>query len=257
MDTDDILGLLKETAAEVITPRFRELADGDIEEKRPGDYVTVADKEAEAHLTGLLKAAFPDALVIGEEGVFADPGLLKGLANADHAFVIDPIDGTANFVHGRDEHGVMLAEVRGGVSTRGWIWQPMTGRGYVVERGAGVRMNGEPVVRPAVDRLPLGASSKKRLVGFDADGRLSPAVRSNLCCAFDYPGLLAGDFDFIYYSSVKPWDHLAGSLMVTESGGVSRTVDGLSYTVLTRSRGLLVAADTLSWIAGQQYWPIG
>lgn len=256
MDTDDILGLLKETAAEVITPRFRALADGDIEEKRPGDLVTVVDRDAERHLTGLLKAAFPDAHVIGEESVFLDPGLLKGIVNADHAFVIDPIDGTANFVRGRDEHGVILAEVRGGVTTRGWIWQPMTGRGYAVERGAGVRVNGEPVSRVSTDRLPLGASSKKKLVGFDADGRLSPAVRSNLCCAFDYPALLTGEFDFIYYSSVNPWDHLAGSLMVTENGGVSRTIDGLSYTVLSRSRGLLVAADTLSWIAGQQYWPV-
>lgn len=61
MDTDDILGMLQETAAEVITPKFRQLSDGEIEEKNPGDFVTVADREAEQYLTRLLNAAFPGA----------------------------------------------------------------------------------------------------------------------------------------------------------------------------------------------------
>lgn len=256
MDTDDILELLRQTAAEVITPRFHRLRDGDVEEKRPGDLVTVADLEAEAHLTRALKGAFPGAVVIGEEAVFADPGLLKGIGNADHAFLIDPIDGTRNFVRGKDEHGVMLAEVRAGVTTRGWIWQPMTGRGYVAERGAGVRMNGEPIVRVRHRRPPLGATAHHRLLGFDADGRLSPVVRSHFCCAFDYPAVLDGDIDFMFYRTTYPWDHLAGSLMVTENGGVSRTLDGLAYTVQSNSSGLLVAGDTLSWMTAQHLWPV-
>ncbi|MDO5677647.1 MAG: inositol monophosphatase [Propionibacteriaceae bacterium] len=256
MDTDGILGLLKDTAVEVITPRFRQLADHHVDEKSPGDLVTIADREAEAHLTRLLKDAFPGAVVVGEETIFMDPSLGKGLANADHAFIIDPIDGTRNFVHGKDEHGVILAETRGGVTTRGWIWQPMTGRAYVAERGAGVRLNGEPVVRQRHDRLPLGASSKERLIGYDGDGRLSPVVQSQFACCFDYPAVLHGDLDFMWYSKLHPWDHLAGSLMVIENGGISRTMDGLNYSLLTRARGLLVAGDTMSWMAAQQNWPI-
>lgn len=117
MDTEGILGLMQETAAEVITPRFRQLADADIDEKTPGDFVTVADREAEAYLGRLLAAAFPDALIVGEEAAFHDKSLLRQLPNADHAFVIDPIDGTGNFVRGSDEHGVILAETRAGVTT--------------------------------------------------------------------------------------------------------------------------------------------
>lgn len=255
MDTEGILGLLQETAAEIVTPRFRHLADADVIEKHPGDLVTIADREAERFLGGRLSSFFPDAVIVGEEAVFADPGLLSGLANADHAFIIDPIDGTRNFVRGRIEHGVMLAEVRGGVTTRGWIWQPQTGNAYVAERGSGVRRNGEEIVREAVDRLPLGASSKRKLFGYTADGKLSPVVPSHFCCAFDYPAVLEGDIDFMFYTSLHPWDHLAGSLMVTENGGISRTVDGLAYTLLSRSRGLIVAGDTLSWMTAQQYWP--
>lgn len=257
MDTEAILGLIRETAAEVITPRFRQLADGDIEQKNPGDYVTVADREAEEHLTAALKKVYPGAIVIGEESVFLDPTLLKGVANADHAFIIDPIDGTRNFVDGNERFGAMLAEVRGGVTTRGWIFQPMTDRAYVAERGGGVRLNGEPIVRKVTDRPPLGASSKKKLLGYTANGRLSPVVQSKFACAFDYPDVLHGEIDFMFYNRLHPWDHLPGSLMVTESGGISRTLDGLAYTMLSRSRGLLVAGDTLSWMAAQQHWPIG
>lgn len=256
MDTDGIVALLQETAAEIVTPRFRQLAEHHITEKTPGDLVTIADKESEAYLTRLLRAAFPSAVVVGEETIFADPSLARGIANVDHAFIIDPIDGTRNFVNGKDEHGVILAEIRGGVTTRGWIWQPQTGRAYVAERGAGVRLNGEPIRRTRHARPPLGASSKKRLLGYDGGGHLSPVVRSHFACCFDYPALLHGDLDFMWYSSLHPWDHLAGSLMVVENGGISRTMDGLDYSILTKARGLLVAGDTMSWMLAQQNWPI-
>ena len=255
MDTEGIVELLRETAAEVVVPRFRQLAEGDIEEKQPGDFVTVADREAEVYLTGLLRAVYPSAVIIGEESVFADPTLLRGVRGADHAFLIDPIDGTRNFVSGRDEYGVMLAEVRGGVTTRGWIYQPQTGRAYVAERGAGTRLDGAPIPRPAVDRAPLGATARKAVHGFTAEGRLSPVTRSSWCCAFDYPMVLRGDVDFIVYTTLHPWDHLAGSLMVTESGGVSRTMDGLAYSLRSTSGGLIVARDTLTWMTAQQTWP--
>ena len=152
---------------------------------------------------------------------------------------------------------MILAELKGGVTTRGWIWQPETGRAYVAERGAGARVNGEPIVRDVDRRLPLGATSKKHLIGYTAEGRLSPVVRSNFACAFDYPAVLEGDIDFMTYTSIHPWDHLAGSLMLIETGGVSRTFDGISYTVLSRGRGLLIAGDTLSWMTAQQCWPVG
>lgn len=256
MDTDQIMELLKQTADEVIRPRFRALADTDIENKsRPGDLVTIADREAEIHLAALLQQEFPDALIVGEEGVFLQTASLRGIHNADHAFIIDPIDGTSNFARGDDRYGVMLAETRGGVTTRGWIWHPEFEHGYAVERGAGVRLNGEPIVRPKIDRPPLGATSKKKFVGFDANGKMTPAIRSQFACAFDYPSILHGDSDFIAYQSLNPWDHLAGSLMVVEQGGVSRTVDGVAYTLLNRSRGLLVANDINTWMVAQQHWP--
>ena len=117
MDTAAILELIKETAEEVINPRFRALERADVEAKTsPDDLVTIADREAENLLSFALRRIHPDALVIGEEAVFANPELRRKLPGAEHAFVIDPIDGTRNFVEGRQEHGVMLAETRNGIT---------------------------------------------------------------------------------------------------------------------------------------------
>ena len=138
MDTAAVTAAIREVADTEILPKFRALADDEIIEKRPGDVVTVADRLAEQALTRIFRAANPDCLVVGEEGIYADPTPLKALPTADLAWVIDPIDGTRNFASGSPDFAVMVAEVRSGVTTRGWIWQPQFGRGYVVERGAGV-----------------------------------------------------------------------------------------------------------------------
>ena len=109
MDTDAVLALIQEVAAEVIDPRFRSLTDGQVTEKKPGDLVTVADREAEVLITRALLAAHPDAVVLGEEASHADPSLLQRYSAAPHSFTVDPVDGTKNFVHGSPDHAVMVA----------------------------------------------------------------------------------------------------------------------------------------------------
>jgi len=86
VETDAVLTLLQDVAEEVITPRFRSLADHQIHEKGPGDLVTVADREAESRITDVLQRAYPDALVLGEEATAADGSLMARFAAADHAF---------------------------------------------------------------------------------------------------------------------------------------------------------------------------
>ncbi|MDO5535892.1 MAG: inositol monophosphatase, partial [Propionibacteriaceae bacterium] len=147
MRTDAVSELIAEVCDRVILPRFRALDAHEVEHKRPGDVVTIADREAEAELTAAFRAATPDALVVGEEASFADPSLPRGLAGAAHAWVIDPVDGTRNFASGSPDFGVMVAEVRDGATTRGWIWQPQRGDLYVAERGGGATCNGTPLVR--------------------------------------------------------------------------------------------------------------
>ena len=124
MDTDAVLTMLQDVAEQVINPRFRSLDAGEVHEKRPGDLVTAADHEAEVLITAALLDAYPDAVVLGEEAYAQDPALLGRFSTADHAFTVDPVDGTKNFVHGSKDHAVMVAEVRDGQVTRSWIWHP-------------------------------------------------------------------------------------------------------------------------------------
>ena len=119
LSTDAVMELMQAVAAEVITPRFRSLTDSQIDEKRPGDLVTIAD----------------------------------------HGFTVDPVDGTKNFVNGSKDHAVMIAEVIHGETVRGWIWQPEHQMAWVAELDGGVRRNGEPVHRKPAGDQPQGATS--------------------------------------------------------------------------------------------------
>lgn len=237
-----MLALLRQVAADVITPRFRMLADHEVMEKNPGDLVTVADREAEVIITAALQREYPDALVVGEEATAADPALLDRLVGASRAWTVDPIDGTKNFVHGRADHAVMVAELRDGVTVRGWIWQPEHGAAYVAERGAGLFRNGVRVGRDAVPSSPAQArvaTSRPSEQGRHDDLTFGPTA---WCCGVDYPWLATGEVDALVYAATKPWDHAPGSLFVAEVGGVTRHVDGTEYRPGLRNDSRLVAA---------------
>ncbi|KGN36941.1 inositol monophosphatase [Knoellia subterranea KCTC 19937] len=251
-----MLELMKQVAAEVITPRFRSLADGEVIEKNPGDLVTVADREAEVLLTKALTAAYPDAVILGEEAHSADPSILDRYVGAEHAFTVDPVDGTKNFVNGSADHAVMVAETHGGETTRAWIWQPEHEVAWVAERGAGVERNGERVTRAALgqDDQPRGATSIWSLRGH-ALAELPALQPSWVCCGVDYPKLIEGAVDYILYSRSNAWDHAPGSLMVTEAGGRVGHLDGVDYGPRSTQPGLIVAADRHTYSAVQRRMP--
>ncbi|YAL83798.1 inositol monophosphatase family protein [Dermacoccaceae bacterium W4C1] len=240
MDTDAVLDMLREVAAEIITPRFRALADDQVREKNPGDLVTVADTEAEVAITARLLDAYPEAVVVGEEATAADPSLLEGLSELDHWFTVDPVDGTKNFVHGSANHAVMVAEMRGSQTVRSWIWQPELRTAFVAERGAGAFRDGQRIQTPPESERPRGVTSKRKFVG-EVLGDLAPLQISWVCCGVDYPSLAQGVADFIVYSATMPWDHAPGSLLLEEVGGRSTFLDGTPYTPTVIGDGLLAA----------------
>ena len=247
METDDVLILLKDVAEEVINPRFRALAADQITEKNPGDLVTVADREAEVRITQVLRRAYPDALVLGEEASAADATLLDRFRSAEHAFTVDPVDGTKNFVHGSSDHAVMVAELRGGDVVRSWIWQPQHERAYVAERGAGAWLDGERLVRPPLGGELLGVTSRRTWMG-RALGTLRALDLTWVCCGVDYPKLVEGGADYALYRHAKPWDHAPGSLLLTEAGGFVGTFDGSPYRPqLEPPLGLVAAADRATY----------
>ncbi len=243
---------MQEVAEQVINPRFRSLADHQVTEKNPGDLVTIADHESEELLTAALTAAFPDAVVLGEEAHAQEPALLDRFNAADHGFTVDPVDGTKNFVNGSPDHAVMIGEVRGGEVVRGWIWQPQHEAAYVAERGAGAFLNGTRLTM-AGPGLGEGAGPPYRTARRAWVGRQLPALGTLeltwACCGVDYPHLIAGDARALVYNHSKPWDHLAGSLLVQEAGGVIGGLDGSPFAAQALGGGLVSAPDRATYDA--------
>ncbi len=242
-----MLTLLQDVAEEVINPRFRALESHQVAEKNPGDLVTVADREAEELITAALRAAYPGALVLGEEAESGDDTLIGLFEAADHAFTVDPVDGTKNFVKGSRDHAVMASELRGGEVVRAWIWQPQHLTAYVAERGAGAYRNGERLVRPPADQELRGVTSRRRWIG-RALGALKALDLTWVCCGVDYPKLVEGEADYALYRKAKPWDHAPGSLLVSEAGGFVGTFDGEPYDPQRGVPiGLVAAADRATY----------
>ena len=241
MNTQEVLQLLQDVAADVITPRFRTLSDEQITEKNPGDLVTVADHEAEERLTDALSRAYPRAVVLGEEATASDGTVLPRFRAADHAFTVDPVDGTKNFVSGSPDHAVMVAELRDGEVVRGWIWQPQHQLAYVAERGLGAWRNGERLVRPPTGPALRGVTSRRRWIGRSL-GDLPALELTWVCCGVDYPKLAEGAADYLVYGGTQPWDHAPGSLILTESGAYLGTFEGGPYRPQDDPPGGLIGA---------------
>lgn len=242
MQTEEVLELLVDVAERVINPRFQALSGGEVDQKTPGDFVTIADREAEQLITAELTSRYPGVLIVGEEAAHERPVMIAGLADAEHAFTVDPVDGTGNFVRGSAKYAVMVAELRHGSPTRSWIWQPELQRAYVAERGAGCYRDGVRLGAPEVREPPRGAATKRNWRRLDAEAQQFTRPYTNFCAGFDYADLVEGQLDFIYYRNPKPWDHLPGQLMLDEVGGAIIEIGGRRYTALGSLGGEIIAA---------------
>jgi fructose-1,6-bisphosphatase/inositol monophosphatase family enzyme len=246
---------MRETAAMELLPRLRKLAQDDIREKRPGDIVTVADEASERRLAAGLAQILPGVPVVGEEAVALEPGLLAHILESEAAWIVDPLDGTANFARGNDRFAMIVALVRGGETVAGWILDPVRDCMAIGSHGAGARLDNVPVRIPPA--LPLkecvgyvGAKFKREFLR-----KVRPDVLSRLgrvttfgCAGIEYMRTLAGHSHFSFYRWTRPWDHAAGALLVQEAGGVANRHDGQPYSPgQPANAGILVAPDAARW----------
>lgn len=255
MDTQKIEDILRACAEKYIIPRFRALEDHHIRSKTsPRDLVTVADIEAEEALDEILSREFPGSVVVGEEAVSSGAKPLSLLReSAGMIWVVDPVDGTNNFVRGQDEFCTMLACVVDGRTRHGWIYDIPGGRFLYARDGGGVTLDG------AALRFGPGGKALSGCVGFAGRGYFHPELRPLVddfrpqvaklyslgCAGHEYLRVLGGQADFGIYSRVRPWDHLVGTLAVVEAGGVVRKWDGGAYLPDDYNGGIAVASDAV------------
>ncbi len=248
VDIERVGAIVREVAAAEIMPRFRRLKSHQVQEKTPGNLVTEADVEAEKALARRLHEVLPGAAVVGEEGVHHDQRLLEALERPGDIWVLDPVDGTANFAHERPSFGVIVALVRDGRTVAGWIYDPVADVMATVEAGGGAWI-GARRLRVAADGDIGGMSGS---LGYRRNRRVTAAVRAlwrQGSVAQDYIALAEGRLHFAYYRKLMPWDHAAGVLMHAEAGGHHALLDGRPYRPVPDKPGLLLTPGPQSWRA--------
>lgn len=256
-DIDKVSAIIREAAAETIMPRFRRLAAGEVGEKQgPHDLVTIADTECEALLSRRLADLVPGSLVVGEEAVGADPGLLQSLNGKAPIWLVDPVDGTLNFASGVPLFGVLVAFVEAGETRAGWVHDPVHDRTATAAAGEGAILDGRRM-RIAVPRdlaamhgclnLKTGERARAARMASNADRLASVLVLR--CAAQEYLAMLEGALHFAVYNRLMPWDHAAGVLLQAEAGGFAARIDGRRYRPADPHEGepLLLAPDRETW----------
>ena len=234
-DSQRVADLMRETAAAELLPRFRTLSKDEIRFKRPGDVVTVADVASEQRLAVGLAKILPGVPVVGEEAVENDRGLVDLIGRPGEAcWIVDPLDGTANFAAGKDRFAMIVCLVQDRSAVGGWILDVPRGRMAVALKGQGVVLEETPVHGTLAERPLIGFVGPKARKEFDR--QLAPAKRQQLghmsasnCAGIEYLEILTGQVDFSLYRTTKPWDHAAGALMLTEAGGGTVRFDGRPY----------------------------
>ncbi|MGN9776166.1 inositol monophosphatase family protein [Micromonospora sp. H33] len=253
---DDVGGLLREAADQAVLPLFRKLDDDDVAEKAPGDLVTVADRAAEELISAGLRRLRPGSVVVGEEAVADDPGLLRHLRGSGEVWLVDPVDGTANFAAGRRPFALMVALLTDGEPAAAWVLDPLADNLAVARTGEGTYLDGRPVRTAGVAAAPGGlrgaamsrflpSSARARV---EAGGeRLGELLPGQHCAGREYLDVLTGDQQFVLFWRTLPWDHAPGTLLVRAAGGVARRFDGTEYHPADEGHGLLVAANERVW----------
>ena len=205
-------------------------------EKAPADLVTDADFASQAAIRGEIAARFPHHLFIGEEKTSQ-----VEVGEDDFVWLVDPLDGTTNYIHGFPCFAVSVAVARGRELLAGVIYDPLAEEIYAGERGSGAFCNGTQLKCSSVEAVgeALVAVSLPPRAGPDSPDvadlvrviQESQAVRRTGSAALNLAYVARGWFDAFWATKIQPWDVAAGLLLVREAGGVVTGRDGGEFDI--------------------------
>lgn len=222
-----MLGFIREIAVEagkIAVEGGSRLTASEIHVKgMPTDLVTEIDRKVEAYLTGRIRERFPDHGIFGEEsGETAGAG--------EYRWVIDPIDGTVNFIHGFPYYSISIALQKQGKTVAGVVYSPRLNELYAAEAGRGASLNGQPLrvsrcETPEQSVLATGFACVRAQIRPDnldllpGIARRLQGIRSNGSAALDLCNVAAGRFDGYWEFCLNLYDVAAGALILQEAGG--------------------------------------
>lgn len=210
-------------AGQIILNHLGKISKGDINVKQASDFVTSVDKESEKIIIGVIKAKFPDHLILAEES-------LKECGKGTHRWIIDPLDGTTNYIHGYPVFSVSIALEYEGEIILGVILDPLRNELFWAEKGEGAFLGctslkvSETNIRESL--LTTGFPFRKKkmidyyLTVFKNLLLKASDLRRAGSAALDLAYLACGRCDGFYELGLSPWDIAAGSLLIKEAGGV-------------------------------------
>jgi len=224
-------------AGRSLSKDFGEVENLQVSLKGPADFVTNADRRAEEIVFEELRKARPTYAFLGEEG-----GEVKG-TDGQHRWIVDPLDGTTNFMHGIPLFACAIALERSGEIVASVIYNPAMDEMFTAERGGGAWLNDRKRLRMAARRhladavVVTGINSRGRAIDMLQLKQLAqvvPAVsgiRRTGSASTDLAWLAAGRFDGYWEAGLAPWDVAPGALMVREAGGTLTDYAGTSGAI--------------------------
>jgi myo-inositol-1(or 4)-monophosphatase len=220
-----------------------------VSNKSASDFVSSADLETEAAVHTTLQAEFPDFGAMMEEG-----GHRQG-SNNDYQWIIDPLDGTTNFLFGIPHFAVSIGLAHQGVPVAGVVFNPAGNELYMAAAGAGATLNGEPIQcakRSRLEQMLLGtglpfkgktghAEIAAELV---APMQQCAGIRRIGAASLDLCYTACGRFDAFWEHQLQPWDVAAGIVIVREAGGIVTRLDGTNDALPFLD---IIAASQAAW----------
>lgn len=216
-----------------------------VREKSKANLVTEADEASQKVIYDLIRDRFPDHGFLGEEGLNEDP------EDSDYRWIIDPLDGTSNYVHGFPYYAVSIALQQGDRLLVGVVYDPNRREMFTATTGGGAFLNGEPIQTSGetevaqgmgMASLPIAASPGNPAIERFLTGlQHLQTVQRTGSAALNLAGVAAGRVDVFWSTSLHPWDVAAGILLVREAGGSVTDMTGDPVDILVPS---LMAAST-------------
>jgi len=223
-------------AGKILTRDFGEIENLQIHSKSIGDFVTNADLKVEKNLLETLKYYYPDYTFISEEA-----GEIKGDENI---IIIDPIDGTSNFIHGIPHVSIVIAKISNDEITEGIIYNPILNEFFWSSKGKGawcnnkrLRVSNRSILSDCLigTGLPFGKRTYNNyLTEIDQILKSTAGIRRLGSAALDLAYVAAGKLDGFWEKDINLWDISSGVLMVKEAGGKTSRINGENWSIKSR-----------------------